>query len=365
MMTNTAKEKPQPEVNRDFKGVWIPKELYLDTELSWTEKILIIEIDSLDNDPEKGCFASNAYLARFLGISEGTLANTVSRLKKKGYVRQLWFDGRNRGLATILRDARINAGEADELSRKGESSSEGSGSGESSVHEKMNSRKSEHSNTNNKVVSNTGYTHTDIAGANAEMAEAAKQPLPEMGREVPLESESASCVFQQQFDVALDRDSIDYINRAVPAAEIDLWETVCGDFYNGLNPQQKSSNSYKTKSVTFLLKDFRRESELRAKRRERENIVASEQAARRIERKEGGSPAATFSGRSFDIPAEPPRKTYFDYAEEKTWEDYCVLRDSMLQALEQMNKPDKLKKIDEVMEYDKRRRLLENREGTP
>ena len=33
--------------NRGFKGVWIPREIYLSKELNWTDKILYIEIHSL------------------------------------------------------------------------------------------------------------------------------------------------------------------------------------------------------------------------------------------------------------------------------------------------------------------------------
>jgi hypothetical protein len=44
-------------MNRDFKGVWIPKDVWLDHNLTWMEKLLLVEIDSLD--AEKGCFASN------------------------------------------------------------------------------------------------------------------------------------------------------------------------------------------------------------------------------------------------------------------------------------------------------------------
>ena len=49
--------------NRDFKGVWIPKEIWLNTDLSIIEKVLLVEIDSLDNS-DRGCFASNEYLAK-------------------------------------------------------------------------------------------------------------------------------------------------------------------------------------------------------------------------------------------------------------------------------------------------------------
>ncbi len=83
---------------RDFKGVWIPKEIYLAEDLSWTEKILLIEIDSLDNDEEKGCFASNQYFADFLKIKPMSVSNMIAKLKEKGFVKQIHFDGRNRGL---------------------------------------------------------------------------------------------------------------------------------------------------------------------------------------------------------------------------------------------------------------------------
>ncbi len=66
--------------NRDFKGVWIPKEIWLNTDLSIIEKVLLVEIDSLDNS-DRGCFASNEYLANFVQLSEGRVANIISDLK--------------------------------------------------------------------------------------------------------------------------------------------------------------------------------------------------------------------------------------------------------------------------------------------
>ena len=55
-------------MERDFKGVWIPREIWLSEELSLMEKILFVEIHSLDN--ERGCFASNQYFADFFGMSD-------------------------------------------------------------------------------------------------------------------------------------------------------------------------------------------------------------------------------------------------------------------------------------------------------
>lgn len=84
---------------REFKGVWIPKHIWLNPTLSPIEKLFLAEIDSLDNDDEKGCFASNEYFGNFFGISEGSAANIISSLRKRGYVVQTFFDGRNRGIS--------------------------------------------------------------------------------------------------------------------------------------------------------------------------------------------------------------------------------------------------------------------------
>lgn len=86
--------------NRDFKGIWIPKDLYLNEKLNWTEKILLIEIDSLDN--KKGCYASNEYFAKFVNKSKRYVSKSISKLKKLGYVYQEDFDGRHRVLRSKM-----------------------------------------------------------------------------------------------------------------------------------------------------------------------------------------------------------------------------------------------------------------------
>jgi hypothetical protein len=79
------------------KGVWIPIGLYSREDLSVLEMILLTEIDMLDNS-EKGCFASNLHFSKLLKLSEGRTANMVSDLKKREFIYQTFFDGRNRGL---------------------------------------------------------------------------------------------------------------------------------------------------------------------------------------------------------------------------------------------------------------------------
>ena len=73
-------EKP----SRDFKGIWIPKEIWYSDQLNLMEKILFVEIHSLDN--ERGCYASNRYFAGFFGLHPRRIAAHISSLKLKGFI---------------------------------------------------------------------------------------------------------------------------------------------------------------------------------------------------------------------------------------------------------------------------------------
>ena len=126
--------------NRDFKGVWIPKEIWLNTDLSIIEKVLLVEIDSLDNS-DRGCFASNEYLAKFVQLSEGRVANIISDLKKRKFIIQVFFDGRNRGLRISKSESSFNENVKAESTKTG----------------KQPTQKREHNNTVNKTTNNTDY----------------------------------------------------------------------------------------------------------------------------------------------------------------------------------------------------------------
>ena len=124
--------------NRDFKGVWIPKEIWLNSDLSIIEKVLLVEIDSLDNS-DRGCFASNEYLAKFVQLSEGRVANIISDLKKRKFIIQVFFDGRNRGLRISKSESSFNENVKADYTKT----------------TKQPTRKREHNNTENKTSNNT------------------------------------------------------------------------------------------------------------------------------------------------------------------------------------------------------------------
>lgn len=89
------------ENERDFKGIWIPKDVWLDDRLTALDKIILMEIDSLDNG-EKGCYASNKYISDFCKCSESKVTKSVSTLIKYGYLYVQKFDGRQRELRSRL-----------------------------------------------------------------------------------------------------------------------------------------------------------------------------------------------------------------------------------------------------------------------
>tara|TARA_X000001382_G_scaffold101953_2_gene76656 strand:- start:182 stop:832 length:651 start_codon:yes stop_codon:yes gene_type:complete len=72
-------------MNRDFKGIWIPKEIWESKEISMQEKVFLAEIHSLDN--EKGCIASNAYFAEFFQLSKSSVSRVISSLAKKEFIK--------------------------------------------------------------------------------------------------------------------------------------------------------------------------------------------------------------------------------------------------------------------------------------
>ena len=81
------------EQERAFKGIWIPKEIWLSKDLTLQEKVFIVEIDSLDND--NGCFASNNYFADFFGITASRASQIITSLKQKGFLNvELEREGR-------------------------------------------------------------------------------------------------------------------------------------------------------------------------------------------------------------------------------------------------------------------------------
>ena len=85
--------------NRDFKGVWIPKEIWLNKDLTLLEMVIFVEIDSLDN--EDNCVAGNEYFADFCGCSESKVSKAIKKLQELNMIEIISFDGRHRKLRVV------------------------------------------------------------------------------------------------------------------------------------------------------------------------------------------------------------------------------------------------------------------------
>ena len=89
------------ENTRDFKGIWISKQIWLDKKLNALDKVILSEIDSLDST-EEGCYASNEYLADFCQCSPSKVSSSISKLIELNYIYVKKFDGRIRYLKSRL-----------------------------------------------------------------------------------------------------------------------------------------------------------------------------------------------------------------------------------------------------------------------
>lgn len=103
---------------RDFKGVWIPKEIWLSDQLSLMEKVLFVEIHSLDN--ERGCYASNRHFANFFGVSERQIRTYIASLKENGFISVSIRNRNERVMRAVGKYARIRDEDLQKLRQKRE-----------------------------------------------------------------------------------------------------------------------------------------------------------------------------------------------------------------------------------------------------
>lgn len=81
-------------MQREFKGVWIPKEVWLNKELSLTEKALLAEIDSFTGEG-KAFYKSNETIQEEYKVSRPTISKSLKKLEGMGFIK-IEFDGRRR-----------------------------------------------------------------------------------------------------------------------------------------------------------------------------------------------------------------------------------------------------------------------------
>ena len=69
---------------KEFKGVWIPYEIFINKKVTDKEKFVYLMIIFLSKKNE--CTISNAYICNLLNICNVQVSRIINSLKKKGYI---------------------------------------------------------------------------------------------------------------------------------------------------------------------------------------------------------------------------------------------------------------------------------------
>lgn len=81
---------------KEYTGVWIPRAVMECQNLSAVEKIMYGEIASFEV-----CYASNAWFAKQIGITERNIKVHLAKLLKLGFIKKVGFNGRLRFLKAV------------------------------------------------------------------------------------------------------------------------------------------------------------------------------------------------------------------------------------------------------------------------
>ena len=83
-----------------FTGLWLPKEIVLDTNLGWLQKNIWSIIHSMQG--EEGCYASDEYFSKLFKRHPKYINRKIKGLIDLGYIIKIGFDGRKRYLKTTM-----------------------------------------------------------------------------------------------------------------------------------------------------------------------------------------------------------------------------------------------------------------------
>lgn len=151
-------------MEREFKGVWIPAEIWLDARLTLVEKALYAEIDSFSGNG-KTFHKANETIQLEYGVSRPTISKAIKKLQSLGFI-EATFDGRTRHL-TVQADRKIFTG-----SRK-----------ESFGQQEKNLRAEGKNSTSTNTVERTKENTTKERGARPKDLEEVLESFKEVGAE--------------------------------------------------------------------------------------------------------------------------------------------------------------------------------------
>lgn len=105
--------------SRKKEGLWIPKIMEEDKNLSIVERCFLAEINSLDN--EEGCYASNEHFANWSHLTKNRCSEIITKLIEKNYItRELIYEGKEikKRILRISKDSYYGTLESKEFKEK-------------------------------------------------------------------------------------------------------------------------------------------------------------------------------------------------------------------------------------------------------
>lgn len=186
-------------MERAFKGVWVPRNIWLAKDLTIMEKLFLVEIDSLDN--EVGCYASNTHFSEFFDLSKNRCSEIIKSLEVKKKIIIEYEYGNN---AIKKRIIKVVKGVFDIPNRVFGKPTEGI-------------RKTEQGYSENLDVNNTSINNTELREVNALQFLEDNHPLEFESLMMKYQSkiqdfEKAKNDFNLQFDVENRRYELKIIN---------------------------------------------------------------------------------------------------------------------------------------------------------
>jgi len=74
-----------------FPGLFVPREVLLNVNLSSTDKLIYAIIQGLDN--ANGCYASNAYIGSIVGVGSESVRQSICKLEENKYITRGTVEG--------------------------------------------------------------------------------------------------------------------------------------------------------------------------------------------------------------------------------------------------------------------------------
>src|SRR5271170_8194500 len=93
-MLKVNEEDNELFLSRNFTHITIPAEIWLREDISIQAKCLWGELRSLHDKEKGGCYASNKYMEKFLGLKRSQLYEIYKELKDSKLLEIMSFDGR-------------------------------------------------------------------------------------------------------------------------------------------------------------------------------------------------------------------------------------------------------------------------------